>query len=73
MWDYARMAQIAGKLGGPARTGALIFGAGMILGGVIVDGAYQAMRQVDEESRRKADMAAQARRLENQVSGRDDN
>ncbi len=49
MWDYARMAQIAGKLGGPARTGALIFGAGMILGGVIVDGAHQAMRQVDEE------------------------
>lgn len=43
MWDYARMAQIAGKLGGPARTGALIFGAGMILGGVIVDGAHQAM------------------------------
>lgn len=68
MWDYARMAQIASKLGGPLKLSAAVLAVGGLVGGIIgycVRGAVdEQMRHMQDESRRKAQMAQEAQRMQ---------
>lgn len=61
MWDYARMAQIANRLGGPAKAAVVLIGAGIAIGAAANEAIHQ-VQQMQKESRRKAEaeMARQA-------------
>lgn len=64
MWDYARMAQIAGKLGGPLKLGAAVLAVGGVIGYGVRGVVDNQMRHVQDESRRKAQMAQEAQRMQ---------
>lgn len=66
MWDYARMTQIANKLGGPIPAAAALVTAGIVIGGTVVELTHRMQQQIEQESQRKADMALQAQLMQSE-------
>ena len=64
MWDYARMAQIAGKLGGPLKLGVAVLAVGGVIGYGVRGMVDDQIRRVQDESQHKAQMAQEAQRMQ---------